>query len=81
MSTLPIGDPPDIDCTFTWKGNGQLGNWESYCQLRIFRPHPEQKVVIVLDLGKDTGTSITNSLPKLAELVVEQYEIAPATLI
>lgn len=81
MNTLPIGDPPDTDCIFTWKGDGKLGNWESSCRLRIFRPHPEQTVVIVSDLGKDTGTSITNSLPTLAKLVIEQYAISFPTLV
>ncbi|MGG6263241.1 hypothetical protein [Leptolyngbya sp. AN10] len=79
-NAFPMGAPPDIDTTFTWKGNGQCGNWKSYCRLRIFRPHPEQTVVIVSAIKGDTGTSITNSAPKLAELVCQQYGIAPATL-
>jgi hypothetical protein len=45
---------------YSWAGFGNgLGSWESKCGLIIKQPHPEQTIVVVSDLGEDSGTSIT----------------------
>lgn len=66
--------PSIVDKTYRWTGFGNgLGNWASHCRIRIFRPHPEQIVVIASDLGEDSGTSITNCAEGLATLVVRDF--------
>lgn len=70
-----------IDQEYRWKGFGDgMGQWLSKCRLRILKPHPEQSIVIVSDLGRDTGTSITNCAEILATRIVQEYELDPACL-
>jgi len=71
-----------VDQVYTWTGfaNG-FGKWDSRCRIRIFRPHPEQIVVIASDLGEDSGTSITNCAEGLATLVVKDFALDPALVL
>lgn len=74
--------PSLIDETYTWTGFGNgLGKWDSRCRIRIFRPHPEQIIVIASDLGEDSGTSITNCAEGLATLVVRDFSLDPTLLL
>lgn len=60
-----------VDRKYIWRGfaNG-TGDWESFCRLRIYQPHPEQIVVVLSDDPESEGTSIANCaeylLPKIA---------------
>ena len=70
-----------IDQEYHWEGFGDgIGQWLSKCRLRIFRPHPEQAIVLVSDLGRDTGTSITNCAEILATRIVQEHELDSACL-
>ncbi len=67
-----------VEQTYTWKGFGDgFGEWESCCRLQIFEIHPELTVVIASDLGKDSGTSITNCAEQLAANVVKDFHLDP----
>jgi len=71
-----------VDEIYTWTGFGNgFCNWDSRCRIRIFRPHPEQIVVIASDLGQDSGTSITNCADHLATLVVRDFALDPTLLL
>lgn len=74
--------PSMVDETYTWRGFGNgFGKWDSRCRIRVFRPHPEQIVVIASDLGEDSGTSITNCAEGLANLVVRDFALDPDLLL
>lgn len=74
--------PVLVDQTFTWKGFGNgFGKWDSCCRIRIFQPHPEQQVVVVSDLGSNTGTSVTNCADGLATLVVGDFDLDPVLVL
>lgn len=71
-----------VDEIYTWTGFGNgFGKWDSRCRIRIFRPHPEQIVVIASDLGEDSGTSITNCADSLATLIVRDFCLDPDLLL
>ena len=66
---------------FHWRGWGDgTGNWDSWCALRI-RQTSTRDLVLVTDLGLDTGTSITNAAEHVATLVVHQYGLRPTRLV
>ena len=66
---------------YSWTGFGNgLGTWESKCGLIIKQPHPAQTIVVVSDLGEDSGTSITNCAAALATLIVRDFKLNPATI-
>lgn len=69
---------PFIDRIFTWKGwaNGR-GNWDSSCRIRIFHDQ-EYAVIVASDLGRDSGTSITNCCEDLIPLVCQEYALDPS---
>lgn len=60
-----------VDQLYFWNGLGDgHSKGESCCRLRVFRPHPEQAVVMLGDTGR--GASITNS----AEFILPQIAAA-----
>lgn len=55
-----------LDTEYHWKGFGnKFGNWDSFCRIRVFT-YGSETIVVASDLGKDTGTSITNCAEHLA---------------
>lgn len=69
---------PTVDERYCWKGFGDgLGQWNSYCRLRIWQPHPEQAIVMLSDEGVDSGTSITNCVEYIAPQIVAAFELDP----
>lgn len=71
---------PTVDQIYYWKGFGDgLGQWESYCRLRIWQPHPEQTIVMLSDEGLDSGTSITNCVEYIAPKIAAEFELDPQT--
>lgn len=72
-----------IDETFEWKGHGtpaeqrNPNTWTSRCRLRVYTLSETGKeirhVMLLSDPGEDAGTSITNSLPRLATLIANKY--------
>ena len=62
-----------IDEIFYWKS---LRGFDSYCRLRIYTPlsPPDITVVVVSELP-DSGTSITNDVKILIQLVRDRYKL------
>jgi hypothetical protein len=64
------------DTLFSWKGNGGgIGNWQSKCHLAIYVKTGLPDLIIVSDLGADSGTSITNSSENLATLIINKFDL------
>jgi len=56
-----------LDQIYQWTGFGDgQGLWTSQCRLRLYRPPRTEMIVIVSDLGSESGTSVTNCAAQLA---------------
>lgn len=71
-----------IDQIYNCRIPGQLfGTWELQCHLRIYQPHPEQQTVIISDMGLENHWFIPYQIESLVHLVVEEFQLHPASLI
>jgi hypothetical protein len=66
---------------YRWKGNGTSGSWESSCRLRIFDGPKPLAIVVVSDIPRAEGTSITNCAEFLATKVVAEFGVNPLTTV
>ena len=69
---------PTVSQKYYWLGFADgRGNWQSSCQIRIFKLHPEQ-VFVVLEGSPDCeGTSVTNCVEHLLPKIAKEFALDP----